>query len=81
MVEVKVLSDTTQDTENIVQTWLNYGAQMAWVLDPDTRSVDVHAQGCTVSTLSYEDILDGRDVLPGFACSVRDIFEGAGYVT
>ena len=81
VVEMKMSSDTTHDTGDIVQRWLSCGTQMAWVFNPVTRSVDVLAQGDAISTLNYEGILDGRDILPGFACSVKDIFDGAGYAT
>ena len=76
VVEMKIPSSAIQDVEGIAQTWLNHGARLAWILHPETRSVEVHPQGGTVSTLNYEDVLDGQDVLPGFVCSVRDIFEG-----
>jgi len=40
------------------------------------RSVDVHRQGRPVLALDANDTLDGIDVLAGFTCAVRNIFDG-----
>ena len=56
--------------------WLGHGVRLVWVVHPDTRTVDVHHQGSRVLTLTEDDILDGLDVLPGFTCAVRQVFEG-----
>ena len=45
-----------------------------WVVQPDTRTVAVYEAGRAVVTLSEHDTLDGLDVLPGFTCTVNDIF-------
>ena len=55
--------------------WLSFGVQIALVVRPETRSVDVHRRGHPVLTLGENDTLGGIQV-PGFACAVRDIFDG-----
>ena len=55
--------------------WLGFGVRVALVVRPDTRSVHVHKQGHPVLALDESDTLDGFDVLPGFTCAVRDIFD------
>ena len=54
--------------------WLRYGVALVWVVQPDARTVAVYAAGRAVVTLSEHDTLDGLDVLPGFTCTVNDIF-------
>ncbi len=54
--------------------WLSHGVRLVWVVHPDTRTVDVHRMDGEVSTLAGDDALDGFDVLPGFACTVSDVF-------
>ena len=54
--------------------WLEAGVRLAWGVDPDSRSVAVHAQGRPVRVLGEEDDLDGGDVLPDFRMRVADIF-------
>ncbi len=54
---------------------MNDGTRLVWVLHPNTRRVDVHPLGGTVAMLTNEDTLNGGDVLPGFECSLSDIFD------
>ena len=75
VVEVASQSDTLQSINDKARMWLDYGTQLVWVAFPNSRSVDVHAAGSAVFTLSENDTLDGGDVLPGFSCAVRDIFD------
>ena len=75
VVEVKSPSDSVREVTDKARMWLSYGVRLAWVLHPDTRSVDVHPQNGPMSTLTVSDTLDGGDVLPGFECKVNDIFD------
>ena len=53
--------------------WLTAGARLVWVVNPSTRKVAVHTPGAIV-TRAGSDPLDGGDVLPGFSCTVDEIF-------
>ncbi len=75
VVEVASQSDTLQSINDKARMWLDYGTQLVWVAFPNSRSVDVHPAGGAVFTLGEGDTLDGGDVLPGFSCAVRDIFD------
>ncbi len=54
--------------------WLNHGVRLVWVVQPETRSIDVYRLGQPITTLGDEDALDGLDVLPGFTCEVSAVF-------
>lgn len=55
--------------------YLEAGCRLVWILhNLHRRVLEFRADG-TVRTLSGEDVLDGGDVLPGFACKVSDIFK------
>ncbi len=47
-----------------------------WVVNPDSKRVEVYAPGKVPQTLDIGDTLDGGDVLSGFTLAVKDIFEG-----
>ena len=49
--------------------------RLVWVVQPDTRTVDVHPADGSVETLGDDKPLDGGDVLPGFNCAVRAILD------
>ena len=75
VVEVASPSDSSQSLKEKAMMWLDFGVPLVWVGHPDTRMVDVYLSSREVRTLSEEDTLDGGDVLPGFTCQVREIFD------
>ena len=75
VVEVASPSDSVREVNDKARMWLSYGTRLVWVLHPNTRSVDVHKPGGAVATLANEDTLDVGDVLPGFECSLSDIYD------
>jgi Uma2 family endonuclease len=74
-VEVISPSERADDIFTKVQTYLQYGTRLVWIVYPKTRQVVVYQQHIeNISVLDINDTLDGRDVLPGFTLPVRDIF-------
>ncbi len=59
-----------------VRLYLKAGARLVWVVYPEERVIDVYRPGGPLLTLEREeDVLDGGDVLPGFAVAIRDVFK------
>lgn len=58
-----------------VADWLEAGTSVAWVLDPESCRVRVHAADGSLEILGPEDDLTGGDLLPGFRCSVAEVVE------
>ncbi len=75
VVEVVSPNDRLSDVDEKARMWRDFGARLVWVVYPDTRSVDIYGEDGTTETLTENDILSGNNVLPGFACSVSEIFE------
>ena len=75
VVEIASPSDGQREVSNKARMWLRYGVYLVWVVQPDTYTVDVYEPGRAVVTLDEHGNLDGLDVLPGFTCAVRDIFD------
>ena len=74
VVEIVSPSNSRREVYDKARMWLRYGVALVWVVQPDTRTVDVHRLGRAVATRTENDTLDGLDVLPGFTCAVSDIF-------
>ena len=74
VVEIVSPSDSRRWARDRAQMWLDHGAPLVWIVHPDTRTIDVYHPGAAAATLHENDSLDGREVLPGFTCSVRTIF-------
>jgi Uma2 family endonuclease len=73
-VEVVSPSDTFSEVEEKVDDWLAAGTRMVWVVNPRRRTVTVYRSRTAIAILTPNDVLDGRDVVPGFTCRVGDIF-------
>ncbi len=72
--EVVSPGDAYEEVQLKVRQWLRAGTRLVWVVNPRTRSVAVHAPGADVAMLEEGDVLEGRDVLPGFSCRVGELF-------
>jgi Uma2 family endonuclease len=74
--EVVSPSETPAQIRRKVRLYLQAGVQMVWVVYPEDRTIDVHRPGdpLVTVTLAAGDTLEGRDMLPGFAVPVADVF-------
>ena len=75
VVEIASPNDTVAAVYDKARMWLTHGVALVWVVDPDTRTIDVRPSGSSIFTLTEDDTLDGGTVLPGFALPVREVFE------
>ncbi len=75
VVEVVSPGDGRGEVYDKARMWISHGARMVWVADPDTHTVEVHEPSAPLATLEESDTLSGGDVLPGFSCPVRDVFD------
>jgi Uma2 family endonuclease len=76
-VAVEVVGDS-QTASELAKKCLEYlaaGARMAWVLDPEPQLVMVLTPPGNLRILGPDDVLDGEEILPGFACKVAEFFE------
>ena len=73
-VEVISPGDSYVDVEEKVFDWLEAGTKMVVVVNPRQRSATVYKSPTDIAALAEADVLDGRDVVPGFELTVREIF-------
>lgn len=73
-VEIVSPNDRPRDVYDKARMWLSHGVRVVWVVQPDSRTVDVHRSDVGVEVVSGDGDLNGGDVLPGFTCPVSDIF-------
>jgi Uma2 family endonuclease len=74
-VEIRSPGDTWPEIENKVRDYLNRGVRLVWVIDPKPATVTIYRPSAPRAVLHADDVLDGGDVVPGFACPVRRIFD------
>ena len=75
-VEVLSPSESASALEEKLDDYAFAGTQLMWVVDPVRRTVTVVAADAPVRWLRDGDTLDGGILLPGFSCTVSEIFEG-----
>lgn len=74
--EVLSPDDRPGEMHKKIADYLGRGVRLVVVVDPDDRTVVVHRSGTTTVTLREGgDVLDLGDAIPGFACTVGEIFE------
>lgn len=76
VVEVASPSQYRPELAAKARLWLRAGTRLVWVVWPGQRQVDVWRAGAdeAVATLNETDVLDGLDVVPGFALPVARVF-------
>ncbi len=73
VVEVQSPSDTWRKMREKARYYIAKGTRLVWLVFQQQRIVEVYAPDDEFTATEY-DILDGRDVLPGFKIAIRDIF-------
>ena len=73
VVEVLTPGDRPGEVLGKVGDWLEAGACLVWVIDPDRRLARVYRADGTEHTLDETGQLLGEDVMPGFSCTLASI--------
>ncbi|HYF50661.1 MAG TPA: Uma2 family endonuclease [Planctomycetota bacterium] len=73
-LEVVSPNDSFTDVSTKAQEYIAAGVRLVWVVDPESRRAYVFRPNADVQSLSESDALDGKDVLPGFALPLSQVF-------
>jgi Uma2 family endonuclease len=73
-VEILSPDDRCSDIEEKVSDYLAGGARLVWLVEPRDQRVIVRYPDRPSKILGPHDILDGEDVVPGFALPVAELF-------
>ncbi|MEA5467482.1 Uma2 family endonuclease [Spirulina sp. 06S082] len=74
VVELRSQSDTLKSLQEKMQEYLDNGAKMGWLIDPQNRIVEVYRVGLNVERLSNPTELSGEEVLPGFVLNLQRVW-------
>jgi Uma2 family endonuclease len=74
---IEVLSPEDRPSEVVqkIEEYMARGVSAVLIVDPDERTATVHRPLQPPATLRSNERLDLGDVVPGFRCSVRDLFD------
>lgn len=73
---VEVLSPSNRAGEILdkVADYLAAGTRLVWVIDPEARTATVFRLDGPTSWVGEQGVLDGEDVLPGFALKLAEVW-------
>ncbi|WP_124974377.1 Uma2 family endonuclease [Aphanothece sacrum] len=74
VVELRSESDSLSKLQAKMLEYLDNGASLGWLIDPQNRRVEIYRPGRDVELLANPTELSGEDVLPGFVLNLRRIF-------
>jgi Uma2 family endonuclease len=73
-VEVLSKSNTRAEMRRKLAEYFEAGTRLAWLIDPESRTVAVYTSPQHAITLNDSQSLDGGSVLPGFVLPLRQLF-------
>ena len=74
VVELRSPSDTLADSHAKLREYIENGARLGWLLDPETRRVYVYRPDAPVEQLDDPATVSGDPVLPGFVLDLREVW-------
>ncbi|WP_019502806.1 Uma2 family endonuclease [Pseudanabaena sp. PCC 6802] len=72
-IELMSPTDELGDTQAKMQEYLANGLQLGWLLDPDSKQVEIYRPAQPVEILQNPASLSGETVLPGFVLHLQEI--------
>ncbi|EDX71485.1 conserved hypothetical protein [Coleofasciculus chthonoplastes PCC 7420] len=75
VVELRSSSDTLKSVQDKMREYIDNGAILGWLIDPQQRRVEIYRAGQDVEVLENPAELSGEDVLPGFVVNLRRLWD------
>jgi Uma2 family endonuclease len=74
VIELRSESDSLSKLQAKMQEYIDNGARLGWLIDPQNRRVEIYRAGREVEILENPPTLSGEDILPGFVLNLRKIW-------
>jgi Uma2 family endonuclease len=74
VVELRSSSDRVESLQGKMREYIDNGARLGWLIDPQQRRVEIYRPGFAVELLENPDSLSGEEVLPGFVLNLRRVW-------
>lgn len=73
VVELCSPSDSLKKTQEKMQEYMDNQARLGWLIDPQSKRVEIYRQGQDVEVLNAPKTLSGEVILPGFVLDLVEI--------
>jgi Uma2 family endonuclease len=74
VVELRSESDSLTKLQAKMQEYIDNGAKLGWLIDPQNRRVEIYRSQRRVEVLDNPIELSGEDLLPGFVLNLRRVW-------
>lgn len=74
VIELRSPSDSLRVTQDKMREYVENGAKLGWLIDPDRRVVHVYRPDAPVQILENPVSVSGDPTLPGFALDLREVW-------
>jgi Uma2 family endonuclease len=74
VIELKSPSDELNDLQAKMQEYIANGTRLGWLIDPETKKVEIYRPDQPVETLENPSTLSGEAILPEFTLNLRSIW-------
>lgn len=75
MVALRSASDNLSSLPGKMREYMENGAKLGWLLDPQNRRVEIYRSQSPVEVLENPTELSGEEILPGFRLSLQRIWK------
>jgi Uma2 family endonuclease len=75
VIELKSPTDRLEELKNKLREYLDNGARLGWLLNPELRQVLVYRPAGAVELLDHPEAVSGDPELPGFVLELKEIWD------
>ena len=75
VIELKFPTDRVADLKIKLQEYVDNGARLGWLLNPEVRQMLVYRPGRAVEVLDHPEAVSADPELPGFVLDLRPIWD------
>ncbi|MBT9315547.1 Uma2 family endonuclease [Leptothoe spongobia] len=74
VIELRSRSDSLSKLQNKMQEYMKNGANLGWLINPQSKQVEVYRTGQEKEILDNPKTLSGENVLPGFSLDLQQVW-------
>lgn len=74
VVELKSPTDNLADLQEKMQEWIDNGAQLAWLIEPESKRVYVYRPNANIEILENTNSISGEPLLENFVLDLTQIW-------
>ncbi|HEY3742632.1 MAG TPA: Uma2 family endonuclease [Bryobacteraceae bacterium] len=78
IIELKSKTDRLRVLREKMNEWIANGAQLAWLIDPETKTVEIFRPGRDVEVVTGADSVKGEGPVEGFTLELRSVWDPIG---